>query len=264
MDNLNQASIETHIEQTLSKTNCRKFLVAISGGSDSMLLLNLINQVKHKYSYSIRAIHINHNFAKNSEKMERLCINFCKNEGIDLITRSINLSQTTNIEEHLRNKRYELIFKSMLSNEALLLGHHLDDQVETFLYRLFRGSSPIGLSAMKEITTRDNKIICRPFLSVSKETLVELSQKNNVKFITDYSNDNIAFERNYIRKKIIPIINKKWPKLNKVMQHNIMLQDKYRKITTDYCEIVYEHIITENKIDINILKKYPDYFHSIL
>ena len=47
------------------------------------------------------------------------------------------------------------------------------------------------------------------------------------------------------------------------MQHNIMLQDIYRKITTDYCEIVYEHIITENKIDINILKKYPDYFHSI-
>ena len=54
--------------------------------------------------------------------MERLCINFCKNEGIDLITRSINLSQTTNIEEHLRNKRYELIFKSMLSDEALVLG----------------------------------------------------------------------------------------------------------------------------------------------
>ena len=71
-----------------------------------------------------------------------------------------------------------------------------------------------------------------------------------------------------LEKKIIPIINKKWPKLNKVMQHNIMLQDKYRKITTDYCEIVYEHIITENKIDINILKKYQiifyRYFYKIL
>ena len=78
-----------------------------------MLLLNLINQVKHKYDLCIRAIHINHNISDNNEKMERLCINFCKNMGIDLITRSINLSQTTNIEEHLRNKRYELIFKSM-------------------------------------------------------------------------------------------------------------------------------------------------------
>ena len=262
MDNLNQANLETHLEQTLSKINCKNFLVAISGGPDSMLLLNMINQIQHKHSYNIRAIHINHNFSENSKDMESLCIDFCKNEGIELIIKNIYLSQMTNIEENLRNKRYESIFESMSSNETLLLGHHLDDQVETFLYRLFRGSSPIGLSAMKEITTWDHKIICRPFLSVSKDILLKLVKKYNVMFINDHTNDNIGIERNYIRKKIIPAINKKWPRLNKVMQHNILLQDTYRKIAIDYCEMIYEHIVTENKVNISALKKHPNYFYS--
>ena len=263
MDNLNQANIETHLAHKLSKTNCRNFLVAISGGSDSMLLLNMINQIKHKYNYSIRAIHINHNFSANSKQMESLCIHFCENQGIELITKNIYLSQKNNIEENLRNKRYESIFESMSSDEALLMGHHLDDQVETFLYRLFRGSSPIGLSAMKEIITRDNKIICRPFLSLSKDVLLKLLKKYNVKFINDHTNDNIRIERNYIRKNIIPSISKRWPKLNKVMQHNIMLQDTYGKIAIDYCESIYEHIVSENKVNIKALKKYPDYLYSI-
>ena len=59
----------------------------------------------------------------------------------------------------------------MNDNEALVLGHHFDDQIETFFYRLFRGSSPIGLSCMKEISERESRKICRPLLSFSKKTI---------------------------------------------------------------------------------------------
>ena len=71
------------------------------------------------------------------------------------------------------------------------------------------------------------------------------------------------FDRNYIRNKIIPIVKERWQGLNKVMKHNISLQDTYKKISIDYCDSIYDHVVDENKININILKSYPKYLYTI-
>jgi tRNA(Ile)-lysidine synthase len=150
----------------------------------------------------------------------------------------------------------------MSEDEALVLGHHENDQFETFLYRLFRGSSPRGLSAIKEISTRNNKVLCRPFLQVSKNIIIDTSKNLKLKFINDHTNNDLSYDRNYIRNKIIPTILDRWENIHNVMNHNIELQNNYSHIVNDYCEILYSSIIKKNQLCIEMLLTYPNHLHS--
>ena len=263
MVNLNHNQLTEVVLKSLIESKKTKFLIALSGGIDSILLLNIVNKICKSQKYQLRAVHVNHNMSKNSSAMQKHCINICNKFSIELLIKDINDSETSNIEEKLRDKRYKLIFESMHDDEALLLGHHNNDQIETFLYRLFRGSSPLGLSCMEKISKRDAKILCRPFLSISKDNIISIANILKLKFIDDVSNDDIRYDRNYIRKKIIPYISKRWKSFNRIMDHNISLQGDYSKLVHDYCNSLYDHIIIDNKLDIKKLKSYPIYLESI-
>jgi len=263
MDNLNHNQLKEIVENSLEKLAKSNFLIAISGGIDSILLLDVVNEINRHKKYQIRAIHINHNVSKNADAMQNNCIDICNKLNINLTIKNINSIEKSNVEETLRNKRYKLIFESMSDNEVLLLGHHNNDQVETFLYRLFRGSSPYGLSSMQNISQRENKIICRPFLPISKDNIIQIGKKLNIKYIDDSSNSDLSFDRNYIRNEIMPKIKDRWKSINSVMNHNIQLQSNYSKLVNDYCNFLYKDIVISNKLDIKKLKSYPDYLESI-
>ena len=263
MGNLSLNNIKATVHQSLEKTGYKNYLVAISGGSDSILLLKILNDLSNEYKYKIRAIHINHNISSNSDEMEKHCIDVCDRYNVEIIIKNIPVTPKKNIEDILRNQRYEAIFNSIEDREALILGHHMDDQIETFFYRLFRGSSPIGLSCIKELSTRYKKVICRPLLSISKKSILDCCNNLKIKFINDITNHDTSFDRNYIRNKIIPVIKERWTSLNKVMIHNITLQNTYKNISIDYCKMIYNHIVIDNKVDINILKTYPHYIYTI-
>tara|TARA_Y100000389_G_scaffold181660_1_gene197519 strand:- start:11292 stop:12572 length:1281 start_codon:yes stop_codon:yes gene_type:complete len=262
MDSLNLNKLKKIVLNLLIDTDKQNFIIGLSGGVDSMLLLHVVNEIKSHNDFNIRAIHINHHISKNNNLMEQHCIDACNEYHTDLVIKNITEKKKNNIEEFLRNKRYNLIFDTMNKDEALLLGHHQNDQVETFFYRLFRGSSPKGLSLMKKISYRNDKLLCRPFLSLGKENITKLSQYLNIKFIKDLSNDDMSFDRNYIRSQIIPPIVKRWDTLNNIMEHNIELQDTYSKIVNDYCESIYNSIISNNTLCINSLKRKPIYLYG--
>jgi len=263
MDNLNHNQLIEIVSRSLIESKKNKFLIALSGGIDSILLLNIVNIICRSKKYQLRAIHINHKISKNANVMQKHCVDICNNLKIDLLTKEINDVANSNIEENLRNKRYDLIFQSMYDDEALLLGHHNNDQIETFLYRLFRGSSPLGLSCMDKISKRGTNTICRPFLSISKFNIVSIAKYLKIKFIDDASNNDLNYDRNYIREKIIPNIINRWGSFNNIMDHNISLQSDYSKLVHDYCKSLYDNIIIDNKLDIKKLKSYPSYLESI-
>ena len=140
--------------------------------------------------------------------------------GLEHITDDVYLDSNSNIEEQLREKRYEIITDIAEKNEYILTGHHLDDQVETFFLRLMRGASSRGLTCMSIFNSFNNKIIARPLLNVDRLE-IELYQKNNsIKFIKDESNESFRFDRNFIRKEIIPKLKSRWLGLNKIMKNN--------------------------------------------
>ena len=263
MDNLNHNQLKKVVLNSIKQSKKTKFLVAVSGGIDSILLLYIVNEIRQNDNYHIRAIHINHNVTKNASKMQNLCIDTCNKLNIELIVKKIDKEINSNLEENLRNERYKLILGSMHDDEALLLGHHNDDQIETFLYRLFRGSSPNGLSCMKTVSQRSNKTICRPFLTIAKENIINIANLLNIKYINDVSNSDISFDRNYIRKQIIPKISSRWESIGNVMNHNILLQNSYSQIVHDYCQSLYNNIVFDNKLSIRNLKTYPQYLESI-
>tara|TARA_B100001063_G_scaffold72412_1_gene66664 strand:- start:228 stop:1508 length:1281 start_codon:yes stop_codon:yes gene_type:complete len=262
MDNLNLSKLKETFKKTLHKTNKTSFLLAVSGGIDSMFMLKIAKLIQNDSNFSFRAIHINHNLSSNAKEMEKHCFDICHEYGIDLTIKNIKLSVDKNIEEELRNKRYETFISDMSEDEVLVLAHHENDQFETFLYRLFRGASPKGLSSIREISERNKKMICRPFLQVSKKIIIELSRYFKLKFINDCTNNDLSYDRNYIRNKVVPSINKRWENIHKVMNHNIEIQNNYSLIVHDYCEKLYPSIVNKYKLGIEKLLCYPDYLHS--
>ena len=194
MDNLNLSKLKETFKKTLHKTNKTSFLLAVSGGIDSMFMLKIAKLIQNDSNFSFRAIHINHNLSSNAKEMEKHCFDICHEYGIDLTIKNIKLSVDKNIEEELRNKRYETFISDMSEDEVLVLAHHENDQFETFLYRLFRGASPKGLSSIREISERNKKMICRPFLQVSKKIIIELSRYFKLKFINDCTNNDLSYK----------------------------------------------------------------------
>ncbi|WP_348769490.1 tRNA lysidine(34) synthetase TilS [Buchnera aphidicola] len=228
------------IQNIIENYKNKLFLVAYSGGMDSTVLLHQLIKIKQKNrQISVRAIHINHNIHTNSTKWKVHCITFCKTYNIPLIVEEIDINITNNIEEQLRIRRYNLIYKHLLNDEILLTGHHLNDQCETFFLSLKRGSGPTGLSAMSVETSFGKTKIIRPFLNQTKKELKTWANLNNLTWIEDATNFNIHYDRNFIRHKILPILEKKWP---------FFLKNCFR--TTKICneETILKNIFLKEKI----------------
>ncbi|WP_343153823.1 tRNA lysidine(34) synthetase TilS [Buchnera aphidicola (Mindarus keteleerifoliae)] len=198
------------IEKKIKKN--QKFLVAYSGGLDSSVLLYKLFKLKTQYSFiKLRAIHINHNLHILSNYWSDFCKKECKKFNIPLSIKKIFLPKKTGIESAARKLRYETIIQHAFLDEIILTGHHLDDHIETFFLRLKRGSGTKGLSGISKIINLNRNKIIRPFLEIKKSQLKEIAIKNKLLWIEDPSNNNIQFERNFLRKKIIPKLKKKWP-----------------------------------------------------
>lgn len=200
------------IEKIINQYKKKLFLIAYSGGIDSTVLLYKMLKIKEKNpQIKIRAIHINHNLHPSSKKWEEHCIKICHKYKIPIITKEINIFLKKNIEEKLRIKRYNTIYNYLLNDEILLTGHHLNDQCETLFLSLKRGSGPNGLSGMSTENFLGKKRIVRPFLTKTKKELQKWACENNLESIEDFSNFNIDYDRNFIRHKLIPILEQRWP-----------------------------------------------------
>lgn len=196
------------------------FLVAYSGGLDSTVLLHKLRTL----NFFLRAIYINHNLSIYSNIWLKHCIHQCKKWNIPLIIENIHIfKKQGGIESLARNLRYNILFNKLKKNEVLLTAHHLDDQCETILLSLKRGSGPTGIAGIASTIKKNNKILLRPLLHFNKTQLLLYAKYHNLNWINDDSNNDIKFERNFLRKKIIPIITKKWPFFNKTISRSAEL-----------------------------------------
>ena len=143
----------------------KKIVVALSGGIDSVVLLHFLN--KH-YPGNVRAVHINHNLSKHSDEWCSFCERICNSAKIEFKYISINIQNSSNIEENARKKRYLSLKSELRVGEILCTAHHQEDQAETFLLQLFRGSGVAGLASMPKIKSIGDSELYRPFLNISK------------------------------------------------------------------------------------------------
>ncbi|WP_268647783.1 tRNA lysidine(34) synthetase TilS, partial [Escherichia coli] len=115
------------------------------------------------------------------------------------------------IEAAARAARYAAFSAALAEGEALLTAQHLDDQSETFLLALKRGSGPAGLSAMAARATLGEHLLLRPLLGCSRQTLESYAQRHALSWIDDDSNQDTRFDRNFLRLQVLPQLNQRWP-----------------------------------------------------
>ena len=190
-----------HFKNKLNKFKKKSFLVAVSGGPDSLALAALSKAYEYQNKTKFFYVLINHNIRKGSLKEANQVKNLLKKNGVNLTILSNKIKINNNIQAQARNIRYQMMSEFCKKNniKIILTAHNLEDQVETFFIRLSRGSGLTGLSAMKNLTKLNNKLyLCRPFLNVKKKILIKISNKTFGKYFKDPSNKN----KNYLRTKI--------------------------------------------------------------
>lgn len=189
------------------------FLVALSGGVDSVVLLHLL----HRLKLPLRAVHVHHGLSPNADQWVAFCQHYCQQQAIPLCVKYVQVNGKKGIEAEAREKRYQAIRETREHNEVVVTAHHLDDQAETFLLALKRGSGVKGLSAMQAVNFSQKFPIFRPLLAVSKNDILAYAQSQNLSWIEDESNQSTDYDRNFLRHKVLPVLNEQWEQFNRMV-----------------------------------------------
>jgi len=194
------------------KNDSPHFLLAVSGGIDSMVMLDFFVKNQSNLDCKISVCHINHNYHSKSLKMSKIVSNYCNKNNIELFNIILKKQVlNNNIESQLRKKRYNELEKvrKNISAHYIVTAHHFDDQIETALMRILNSSSLDSIMGIKTL----NNIIFRPLIDISKDEINSYAKKNKIAYGIDPTNNDISLTRNFLRKKIIPLLETIKPNL---------------------------------------------------
>ena len=203
----------------------KQLVVGFSGGLDSCVLLHLVKSWQQQHpQVEIAALHVNHQLQPEADSWQQHCQRLCADWGIALesLVVEVDTSQSS-LEQAARQARYDAFQNHLSAQQFLLLAHHRDDQVETLLQRLARGSGPLGLGAMMESTPRGHLTLLRPLLNYDREQLECYASEHQLSWVDDPSNQSDQFERNFLRHQILPIWRQKRPQLNQALARSARL-----------------------------------------
>ena len=192
-------------------------LTALSGGADSVLLCMLLKGISSEFNISLTACHVNHNLrGEESIRDSDFSRKFASVNGIPFIEKNVNAGEYAgnckiSIETAARVLRYNALEEAALECGAakIATAHNLDDQAETVLFRLFKGAGPEGITGIP--VKRDN--IIRPLLFISRGDIEKYLSEKGIGYVTDSSNEDISYDRNFIRKMIVPAAVSRFPAL---------------------------------------------------
>ena len=244
---------------SLSKSHKKMKLmtVALSGGIDSVVLLHLLHQLQKTQNFILKASHVHHGLSKNADKWVKFCEKLCINLSVPLDIHHIKLPEkkSLGIEGEARQLRYEKLLQSQ--TDLVVLAHHEDDQAETLLLQLIRGAGVKGLSSMAHFDA--SRRLWRPLLNASRIDIESYAKKHQLKWIEDESNQNIDFDRNFIRSKVLPILKNRFNHIIKVISRSASHLAEAQHLLDDLAQIdLKNHLKSVNykhKLNVKTLDK---------
>lgn len=193
--------------------------IGLSGGVDSIVLLDVMRRIERSIGIRVAALHVNHGLSANADAWEAFCRAHCARRRIPFDAVRVTVGGGgANIEEEARIARYRVLERQ--GGTIVLLAHNRDDQAETVLLRLLRGAGVHGLSAMRPVRRmRDDRfqnglerqILLRPLLSVGRGDIERYARSRRLRWIEDESNADCRYARNFLRNEILPMLAQRFP-----------------------------------------------------
>jgi len=227
----------------------KQYVIAYSGGVDSLVLLHGFKQIHKQLNVKVRAVHVHHGLQSVADDWVNHCQQSCEqlNIPLDVLYVDAQKKQGDSPEESARNARYQALQKNLTEGDCLVTAQHRNDQAETLLLQLFRTASAAGLSAMPSLKPFADYLHIRPLLSFSRQQIEDYACQNNLQWVEDPSNDDVSFDRNYLRKEILPRLEKRWPEVNSQLATVANLQASNLQVLKDMAAIdLASSLVTKN------------------
>ena len=200
-----------------------RVVVGLSGGVDSVVLLDVLSRIAKRRQFDLAALHVNHQISPNAGRWAAFCRAACRARGIPLRVVRVEVKGGDSLEAAARAARYDALLSQ--KTDYIVLGHNQDDQAETLLLQLLRGAGVKGLAAMP-LVRRDegggmraegkaikngSPSILRPLLNISRSEIGVYASRRRLEWIEDESNADIYFLRNFLRHEIMPLLAERFP-----------------------------------------------------
>ncbi len=209
------------------------YWVAYSGGLDSTVLLDVLKQSGVR---PLRAIHVHHGLQAKADTWLKHCRASCRRLKIPLVAERVRVDANSDEgpEAAARAARYVALRKHMKPGDCLVTAHHADDQAETFLLRLLRGSGVRGLAAMRPLNRMAPGWQCRPLLHVSRAEILEYARARQLKWVEDPHNRDPRYTRSWLRSELMPALRARYPALSKTLVQTAELNAQASDLLDEY------------------------------
>lgn len=239
-------NLQTILQNIPLPASTGRYWVAYSGGLDSTVLLHLLKSAN--LSVQLCAVHVNHQISSNADIWQQHCENFCRDVGIAFFAEKVNVQkQGYGLEDAARKARYAVFESLIKKDDVLLTAHHADDQAETLLLRLLRGTGVKGLAAIATEKPCGQGRMIRPLLWVTRNELLNYAQQHNLSWVDDESNFSDIYDRNYLRLHVMPLLQKRWQGFQKKWQQAAQLCAEADSLLNEYAQMDLQAVGCRNE-----------------
>lgn len=189
-----------------------RYVIALSGGLDSMALLHFTLSCLQDRAANIVVLHVHHGLNAAADRWAEYCQQVCQSLSLECCIEKVRVKPSgEGLEAAAREARYQVFERYLTDGGTLLQGHHQNDQAETVLMRLMRGSGPEGLAGIPQQRALSAGQLFRPWLGVPRALLLQQVEQFQLGWIEDDSNSDLKYDRNFIRHQLIPLLLTRWP-----------------------------------------------------
>lgn len=266
-------SLMTHLIETFtsvlhqSALKPSRLIVAFSGGVDSRVLLELAAQYAQIHGIECCAVHVHHGLSNNADHWANQCQAWCEALSVPLAVErvSLDINSGESVEKLARDARYQAFQQHIRQGDVLVTGQHIDDQLETFLLALKRGSGPKGLSSMAQVMPFGEAFIVRPMLSVTRAGIEEFARNMGLTWVEDESNQDLRFDRNFIRHQVAPTLTDRWPSFRESVSRSAQLCAEQELLLDELLESHFQQALGDSQsLSIEALFEHSDLLRARL